>query len=314
MIICILLSVSFVFYSMDSHDDFPTLREKYLGQTPPGMKAEPFDPGIFPDGNTQGSSGFLYNGTVFVYTTCTPEGDWRLMPTLVTELKDGKWTKPEIAPFTNYYPYNFTVGPDGQTIWFTSLKSPDKTTSMIMEQANIWVVKLEINGWTEPVVLGRSINTEKYYENYPAVATNGTIYYMSRREEGIGKTDVFRSVNLGGKYAKPENLGTVINTKESDQDPFIAPDESYIIVCQRKPEGLGQYDLYINFRKADGSWTESINMGKNVDSSDYEFRPYVTPDGKYLFFTSDRPNPKNGNIHWVDAKVIENLKPADLKK
>lgn len=51
-------------------------------------------------------------------------------------------------------------------------------------------------------------------------------------------------------------------------------------------------------------------MGEGVNSAEYEFRPYVTPDGKYLFFTSNRPNEgQTSNIFWVDAGVIEDLNP-----
>ncbi len=293
-------------------DDFPDLSGPYFGLKPPGKIAEAFDPGIFIKGNGRGCSGFLYDGKVFVFTSMKPGGDWRLRPTMVTELKNGKWTKPEIAPFSNYAPYNFTVGPDGQTLWFTTLKSPNKNTSMLMEQANIWAVKLEMNGWTEPVMMGRSINTEKYYENYPAVTSDGTIYYMSRRSEGVGGTDVYKSRNNDGKYFMAENVGEPVNTAAGDADPFVAPDESYLIVCQKKTEGFGQYDLYISYRKNDGTWTKGINMGKNVNSSEYEFRPYVTPDGKYLFFTSNR-EPETSNIFWIDASIIEDLKPDFIK-
>lgn len=292
-------------------DDFPVHQGPYLGQTPPGLEATVFGPaGIFPEGEGQGCSGFLNDGTVFVFTSQRAKGDWRLRPTYVTELKDGLWTKPQIAPFSEYAPYNFTVGPDDQTLYFTTLKSPDKTTSMFLEQANIWAVKLNINGWAEPVMLGRSINTEKYYENYPAVTNDGTIYYMSRREVGVGGTDVWRSRNIDGKYAEAENLGLPANSETGDADPFIAPDESYLILCQEKAEGYGKFDLYIYFLQPDGSWSEPINMGPGVNSAEYEFRPYVTPDGKYLFFTSNRPTQgQTSNIFWVDAKVIDNLNP-----
>lgn len=198
-------------------------------------------------------------------------------------------------------------------MYFTTLRSPDKTTSMLLEQANIWAVKLEMNGWTEPVMFAKSINTDKYYENYPSVTNDGTVYYMSRRRGGIGRTDVYRSRNLDGVYAEAENLGPTINTRASDIDPFVAPDESYLIVCQDKADGYGRWDLYIAFKKKDGSWTAPVNMGNAVNSSSSELRPYVTPDGKYLFFTSNRPNNQRlEKIYWVDAGIITNLKPKSL--
>jgi Tol biopolymer transport system component len=298
-------------FCVQSSRESATLTGPYLGQAPPGLTAEAFSPpGIFPEGEGQGCSGFLNDGTVFVFTSSRPNGDWRLRPTYVTELKEGGWTRPRIAPFSGYAPYNFTVGPDGQTIYFTTLKSPNKTTSMFLEQANIWAVKLNQDGWAEPVMFGRSINTETYYENYPAVTNNGTIYYMSRREVGIGGTDVWRSRNIDGKYAEAENIGVPANSETGDADPFVAPDESYLILCQEKEGGYGKYDLYVYFQSQDGSWTDPINLGEGVNSAEYEFRPYVTPDGKYLFFTSNRPNEgQTSNIYWVDAGVIEGLNP-----
>ncbi|MFC2156442.1 TolB family protein [Acidobacteriota bacterium] len=308
----LIISVSlFAVQASEKSDRFPKLEGSYLGQDPPGLTAEKFDPGIFFKGEYLGCSGFLNNGTVFVFSSMKPGSDWRLKPTYVTELKSGFWTKPRIAPFSHFAPYNFTVGPDGQTLYFTTVKSPDKTTYVLLEQSNIWAVKLEMDGWTEPVMFGRSLNTEQYYENYPAVTSDGTIYYMSRREKGAGKTDIFRSRNTDGRYAEAENLGKMINTPESDQDPFIAPDESYLIICQDKPGGFGKYDLYISFKRTDGSWTTPVNMGEEVNSSAYEFRPYITPDGKYLFFTSNRE--ETGDIFWIKAGIIERLKPNELK-
>lgn len=300
--------------SHQNRDDFTALRGPYLGQTPPGMKAELFDPGIFPEGESQGCSGFLKEGTVFVFGSMRPHSDWRIRPVYLMEMKNGQWTKPRIAPYSEYSPYNFTVGPDDQTVYFTTLKSPEMTSRMFLEEANIWAVKLEMDGWTEPVMFGRSINTEQYYENYPAVTNDGTIYYMSRREDDIGGGDIYRSRNIDGRYAEAENVGEPVNTEGGDSDPFVAPDESYLIVCQKKKDGFGEYDLYISFQRKDGSWTEPINMGEEVNSSSYEVRPYVTPDGKYLFFTSNRPKEgQAGNIYWVDARIIEELMPEEIQ-
>ncbi len=313
--ICYIFPLLCLFLSCSQQNYVPLIQGPYLGQQPPGMTAKLFDPGIFNEGEYLGCSGFFNNGTVFVFGSMKPNSDWRLRPVYITEMKNnGRWTKPRIAPFSKYAPYNFTVGPDDQTLYFTTLKSPDKTTHMFGEQANIWAVKLEMDGWTEPVMMGRSINTEKYYENYPSVTIDGTIYYMSRREEGVGRTDVWRSKNLDGVYGEAENLGDFANTEGSDIDPFVAPDENYLIVCQEKEGGFGDFDLYVYLRREDKSWTEAINLGEGVNSARFEARPYVTPDGKYLFFTSNRDESEGGEgIYWVDAKVIDRIRPEGIK-
>ncbi len=309
------INLALIFFILGSfctcvqQNNLSLLKGPYLGQEPPGEKAELFSPSIFPEGESFGCSGFLNNNAMFVFSSTKHGSDWRFKPLYITEQINGRWTKLKIAPFNKYSPYNFTVGPDGQTLYFTSLISPDKTSSMFLEQANIWGVKLEMDGWKEPMMFGLSLNTERYYENYPSVTIEGTIYYMSRREDGMGGTDIYRSRNIDGKYGKAENLGSDINTGEYDIDPYVAGDESYLIVCQEKEGGYGSFDLYVYFKKQDDSWTKAINMGGNVNSSTFETRPYVTPDGKYLFFSSNRPE---NRIYWVDARIIEKLKPIDL--
>ena len=282
----------------------------YLGLDPPGRSAEAFAPWLLGSDMWPGCSGFLRDGTVFVFSAMKEGSDWRFKPTFVTELKDGNWTEPEVAPWSDHLPYNFTVGPAGQTVYFTSLKSPDKTSSMLLEQANIWAVTLLDSGWTEPVMLGASLNSDAYYENYPSVSSNGSVYFMSRRPDSVGKTDIYRSENLDGKYGKAESLGEPVNSPEADQDPFIAADESYLIVCLTgRQDSHGGYDLYASFKSTDGSWSEPKNLGAEVNSEGAEFRPYVTPDGKHLFFTSyGRDEDEKGGIYWVSAEVIEDLR------
>ena len=69
--------------------------------------------------------------------------------------------------------------------------------------------------------------------------------------------------------------------------------------------------IYI-YRKSDGSWIEPQNLGSEINKKYHERFPGVSPDGKYLFFT--RPNGENnGNIYWINAKIIEELKPIELK-
>ena len=107
----------------------------------------------------------------------------------------------------------------------------------------------------------------------------------------------------------PENLGRRINTESREYDPFIAPDESYLIFASERPGGLGAADLYISFREAGGAWGDPKNMGTAVNSSAADYTPMLSPDGKYLFFTSSRQ--AQDDIYWIDARVIDTFRPAD---
>jgi len=91
-----------------------------------------------------------------------------------------------------------------------------------------------------------------------------------------------------------------------EHDPFVAPDESYLVFTSvNRPGGYGSGDMYISFRKEDGTWTEAKNLGKLFNTSGYDFCPIVSPDGEYFFFT------QRGDIYWVKVEAIETMK-SDL--
>lgn len=133
----------------------------------------------------------------------------------------------------------------------------------------------------------------------------------SIKENPEGKANIYRSKLVDGKYTRVEKLDTKINTKYNDLDAFVAPDESYMIFCSDRPGGYGKSDFYISFGTNGDSWTEPVNMGNKINSSAAEWIPYVTPDGKYFFFTSNKSG--NREIYWVDAGIINTYMPEKIK-
>ena len=117
-------------------------------------------------------------------------------------------------------------------------------------------------------------------------------------------------------YQKPAYMDDKFNAHQTDWTPYIAPDESYFIFCSFRAGGFGSGDLYISFKQKDGSWGKVINMGDKINTPANERFPNVTPDGKYLFFNSTKkipgaaanaPGNGDGDVYWVDAKIIEEL-------
>jgi Tol biopolymer transport system component len=226
------------------------------------------------------------------------------------ENKNGVWSRPYQAPFAfKGQDGDFMVAPDGKKIFIASGRPLIKGAQPTRNH-NIWVVERTSAGWSQPRPLEHPINTD-WHESYPSVTKDGTLYFFKRFKDPEGKADIYRSRLVDGKYTKVKKLGGKINTKYNDLDGFIAQDESYLIFCSDRPGGYGNYDFYISFRKNGDSWTEPVNMGEKINSSAAEWIPYVTPDGKYFFFTSNKSG--NREIYWVDAKIIEELKPKELK-
>ena len=82
-----------------------------------------------------------------------------------------------------------------------------------------------------------------------------------------------------------------------------------------RPGELGNGDLYISFRDRYGEWTEAIHMGDRINSEHFEYCPSVSPDGKFLFFTRrDSSQDRKGDIYWMDAGIIEELRSGLNRK
>jgi len=79
-----------------------------------------------------------------------------------------------------------------------------------------------------------------------------------------------------------------------------------MIYCSTMPKGLGDDDLYVTFKTEEGSWSDPVHMGNEINTNKSENRPYVSPDGKYLFYASTRRG--NRDIYWVDARIINDFK------
>jgi WD40 repeat protein len=164
--------------------------------------------------------------------------------------------------------------------------------------------------WSDPVPVDIP-NLFGGVGNQLSITKDGTIYFdMSESVTYDVPYDLYRSRLVNGEYGEPENLGAAINTDDYyEYAPFIDPDEDFIIFVSDRPGGFGGHDLYISFQDPDGSWTEPRNIGDTVNSSAGETIPYVSPDGKYFFFISRRAGDRGYNPYWVDAQIIEDLRP-----
>lgn len=142
-----------------------------------------------------------------------------------------------------------------------------------------------------PCPAGFAINS-KGNEYYPTLADNGTIYFGSTRDSGKGGSDIYRCALVNGQHAAAENLGDSINTVDNEFEPFIAPDESYLIFMATIPQGLTNGDLYFS-NNIDGQWSKAEKLPAPFNSTGTEWSPKVTRDGQYFFFSSARSTQSN---------------------
>ena len=271
------------------------LRGKYVGQTEPGLEAKMFAPNFVSTESFNHTPSFTPDGKTLYFTTESrkyPGG--RIM---MTRIKNGKWTDPKQAfAKGEYREFDSFVTRDGTTMYYCSNRpryQGDTTKSVDM-----WMVKRKGKKWGKPIHLGNEINT-KHQDWFPTLSDKGTLVFSNGPR---GKSKIYYATLKNGQYQKGIAFSDSINSPHQDYDPIIAPDESFLIFSSRRPGGYGSVDLYISFKKPDGTWTQAKNMGKAINTKQIEFAPTLSPDGKYLFFN------RGGDIFWVSTEVIKNLK------
>lgn len=296
LIITIMLFIAISLFGQE----FTNLKGDYLGQTPPGDVPVIFAPGIISVDSTveHGYPSFSPDGDqVFWQSNLRHKGKETEIFLKVMRRVAGQWTEPESSPYGGMPAFS----PDGRHIYFIPINT---------EENGLYFVSKQGEKWSEP----KSIDLitrfpELKYMYGPSITNNGTLYFFSHAE-GLGSRNdfgIYRSESINGVFAKPELLPLCINETEGVMNwmPFIAPDESYLLFSSDRQ--TGEQNIFISFRELDGSWTEAHSLGETINTKKGERFPYVSPDGKYLFFTRWYGR-DNEEIMWVSSAIINEIK------
>ena len=117
---------------------------------------------------------------------------------------------------------------------------------------------------------------------------DGDLYFGSTRDGGVGWGDIYYAKWQDGKFQFPEVLGTAINSSDGEWGSCISSDGTFLIFeASGRPENKSNNgDLYISHFK-NGKWAKAINIVP-LNSSGSDLTPKLSPDGKYLYFGSNR--------------------------
>ena len=290
--------------------------------------AELLAPGTIDTPDYELNAAFTPDGRTLYFTRIQP--NWPAGPDYwviaVAHLAGGRWSEPEVAPFSGRYnDADPVVSPDGRRLFFVSNR-PLTAGAPPKRDYDIWMMGRQADGaWGEPVNLGPNVNSDRN-EYYPSVAANGTLYLQTTRPDSRGG-DLYRSRLMNGVYQPIEPLGDSVNSQYGEGDAAIAPDESFIVFAgYGRPDSYGGADLYISYNRG-GLWSAPRHLGPSVNTPAREFCPILSPDGKYLYFTSEigfaadpRARPLSmrefrerlhsvrnglGNIYRIDRAVLE---------
>lgn len=262
----------------------------------PDSLAIKFLPGLISLNGLDFNTAFSPDGQSF-YFSRSINGQWDIF---VSKYENHGWSKPIAVSFNdgNYSQADPAFSPNGKLFFISNRPRED---GLPRKDFDIWYVEQDNEGsWTKPQnVLEVNSDSSEYYISF---SRNGNLYFGSSRPGGFGREDIYVSRLVDGTYKPPENVGANINSPESEHDPCVSPDERLIVFkSENQEDGFGQGDLYFSTMGETKTWMMAKSLGPRVNTSDYEYCPYFSPDGKYFFFSSQ------SDIKWMDMREVRKI-------
>lgn len=214
--------------------------------------------------------------------------------------EEGVWTEPEILNLnTDAHDATISVSPDGQTLFIYRDNYGD---GQVMESALIGET------WSEPMLLGSDINTSSW-ETHATVSADGkTLYFVSDREGGTGKRDIYKCVKLpNDEWSRALNIGTQVNTIYDEDAPFLTADGKTLYFASKGHNSMGGFDIYYSKLGDDNEWGAPMNMGYPLNTVDDDVFFVPMADGRRAYYSSEKDGGYGlKDIYLVDMPDITN--------
>ncbi|WP_254163347.1 OmpA family protein [Chryseosolibacter histidini] len=210
---------------------------------------------------------------------------------------------------TSYTEYNPVVSADESVMAFTALRpNTGKTRSGDAFIEEVYISYNHAGTWSEPKVIPIA---SAYNVGTAGISSDGQkmLIFMG------GVTDpgsLFMISKSGDSWSKPALINNVINhPKFLESTASITPDGKTIYFASDRPGGQGGLDIWKTQMQGNGSWSSPVNLGPEINSKANEDAPFIHPDQKTLFFTSDGHNTMGGRDVFVSRLVANKWKAPE---
>ncbi len=233
-----------------------------------------------------------------------PEGDPRLVEWVWHE-EMGHWMGPEPLRFSDgsHPDGDVAISPDGSYLLFSS---PRPVNESAAGDFSIWISQWaggdEGSAWSDPWLLPTVHSPD--WDGTPSLAMNGNLYFASERDAATSGRNLFRAEFDGSNWSTPEALPGPLNSGADEVDPWIAPDESFLLFASNRE---GRFDLYASYADRQGGWTEPQRFVELITTEGDERAPVLSLGGQVLFFVRDE-----GELWWSRSGSAGVAPPEDL--
>ncbi len=193
------------------------------------------------------------------------------------------------SPYKDYWP---SLTADEQELYYTVQMPSKQVTPMgtTVYQEDIFVSKKGTdNTWQPSHKVESPVNTDDN-EGSSSISANGQFlfYVACNRKEDYGACDIYYAERIGNSWSVPKNIGPPINTSYWESTPASSADGRILFFSSGgRPDSKGGKDIYVSYKKEDGTWTEPQNLGDSINTEGNEYAPFLHPDGRTLYFSSD---------------------------
>ena len=272
----------------------------YLGLPRPGNTPEKFAPD-FISRETQSVHGLVFapDGEQLVYMWDDPAGQQKGVRLAYMRQIDGRWTDPVVLEFSRTSScINPVFSADGKRIIFSRFAGG---------RMDYCSCEVSAEKYSAPQIIKPPIPTQSAMPFSYSEDASGDVYFSCALPGNRGGTDIYKLTRRRGNFVVVpiSSLCSPMN----DDSPFVSADGRYLVFNRGSQSASGQCDVMFSYRTADGGWSPPVNYGRHIGATDINWRPTITPDGKYLFF--GMRSGSNFGIYWVSASVLEELRPKD---
>ena len=180
---------------------------------------------------------------------------------------------------TNLNERDMAISPDGNEMYYT-LEAAQNAFSTILYRH-----KLPGDKWSTPEVASFS---GQFKDLEPAFSADGRKLFFSSNRPLSGKQakdfDIWVVERTDGTWSSPRNVGTPVNTEANEFYPSVALSGNLYFTSEYQ-KGVGKEDIYV-CKWQDGKYGESVALDTAVNSKLWEFNAFVSPDEKFILFTS----------------------------
>jgi outer membrane protein OmpA-like peptidoglycan-associated protein len=193
----------------------------------------------------------------------------------------------------NFKPENLGPGVNTKEEEYFATLTADESTLIFTRQINrnedFYRSFKTDTGYTTAKYLSTNINTPNYNEGAQCISPDGQYLFFTgcNRPDGFGRCDIYISQKEGDNWSKPLNLGFPINTKGWESQPSLSADGHTLYFVSDRRGGLGSYDIWKSILQTDGKWGVPENLGPNINTPYDEQSPFIHPDNKTLYFSSN---------------------------